>query len=161
LTGWKRWLSIAAAIAMAASVVAWLAIGPARGWPRPDTESASRSAGTNVAWLVNAQDCIWAQTGERPGRDMRAGKELRLERGLAEIEFDCGARLILQGPAGLKLVSVRSAWLEHGKITARVPAHARGFTVLTPHNKVVDLGTEFGLSVDDAGATTVHVFKGE
>jgi hypothetical protein len=42
-----------------------------------------------------------------------------------------------------------------------VPAFARGFTVLSPGGKVVDLGTEFGLSVDDGGTTTVRVFKGE
>jgi hypothetical protein len=61
----------------------------------------------------------------------------------------------------LKLLSGSSAQLLHGTLTARVPAHAKGFTVLTPHNKVVDLGTEFGLSVDESGETTVRVFTGE
>ena len=116
---------------------------------------------TNVAWLVNAQDCLWSQTDQRPGRDMQAGKPLRLDRGLAEIEFDCGARVILQGPAGLELLSGRSARLLQGVLTAHVPPRARGFTVLTPHNRVVDLGTEFGLAVDEAGAATVRVFTGE
>ena len=37
---------------------------------------------------------------------------------------------------------------------------ARGFTVLSPSGKVVDLGTEFGLSVADGGATSVRVFTG-
>ncbi len=32
--------------------------------------------------------------------------------------------------------------------------------MLTPSGKVVDLGTEFGLSVDEAGAATVRVFTG-
>ena len=54
----------------------------------------------NVAWLVNAQDCPWApDDADTPGRDMKAGKVLRLERGLAEVEFDRGARVILKGPA--------------------------------------------------------------
>ena len=67
---------------------------------------ATHVPGGNIAWLVNAQDCHWAETeAEMPGRDMRAGKRLRLLRGLAEIEFDRGARVILQGPAGLELVS--------------------------------------------------------
>ncbi len=92
---------------------------------------------------------------------MQAGKPLRLERGLAEIEFDCGARVILQGPAGLELLSGSSARLLQGILTAHVPPRAKGFTVLTPHNKVVDLGTEFGLAVDEAGAATVRVFTGE
>ena len=118
-------------------------------------------AGENVAWLVNAQDCRWAgQTRSRAGT-CKPGKVLRLERGLAEIEFDRGARVILQGPAGLELVSATSVELLTGTLTARVPAQARGFTVLTPRGKVVDLGTEFGLSVDEGGTTTVRVFTGE
>jgi hypothetical protein len=92
---------------------------------------------------------------------MRAGKSLRLEGGLAEIEFDRGARVILQGPAGLELISGSSARLLRGTMTVRVPPAARGFTVLAPHGKVVDLGTEFGLSVDPRGETMLHVFTGE
>jgi hypothetical protein len=116
----------------------------------------------NVAWLMNAQDCQWVgDESAMPGRDMRAGKTLRLQRGLAEIQFDRGARLILQGPAGLELLSGNEARLLHGSLTARVPSEARGFTVISPRGKVVDLGTEFGLSVDDRGNTAVHVFAGE
>ena len=116
----------------------------------------------NVAWLVNAQDCQWAAVeSEMPGRDMCAGKLLRLQGGLAQIEFDRGARVILQGPAELVLVSGSEARLVHGTLTARVPTPARGFTILSPRGKVVDLGTEFGLSVDDEGETTVRVFDGQ
>jgi hypothetical protein len=126
-----------------------------------DGMTPARVPGGNIAWLVNAQDCQWAKAeGEMPGRDMKAGKQLRLLRGLAEIEFDRGARVILQGPANLELKSGSEALLHHGTLTARVPVQARGFTVLSPRGKVVDRGTEFGLSVDDAGATTVRVFKG-
>ena len=92
---------------------------------------------------------------------MQAGKILRLERGLAEIEFDQGARVILQGPAGLELISASAGLLHYGMLTARVPPQARGFTILSPGGKFVDLGTEFGLSVNDGGTTTLRVFKGE
>jgi hypothetical protein len=115
----------------------------------------------NVAWLVNAQDCLWGGSeADMPGRDMRAGKLLRLRRGLAEIEFDRGARVILQGPAELVLNSGSEARLINGTLTARVPPSALGFTILSPGGKVVDLGTEFGLRVDDQGTTTVRVFEG-
>src|SRR5262249_39907587 len=150
---------LAALLATAAAVLVWL--GFASGRPSPVRPTPGKSAGENIAWLVNAQDCQWDGAGQGPGRDMRAGKELNLAGGLAEIEFDCGARVILQGPAGLRLLSGRSAQLLRGKLTARVPARARGFAVLTPHNRVVDLGTEFGLSVDDGGAAVVRVFTGE
>ncbi len=115
-----------------------------------------------MAWLVNAQNCQWADNQDgMPGRDMRAGKSLQLVRGLAEIEFERGTRLILQGPAGLELISGNEARLVHGALTARVPERARGFTIYSPQGKVVDLGTEFGLSVDDRGNTAVRVFEGK
>jgi FecR protein len=156
-----RWMGLAALVATAAAVLVWLGTRPGIVRRSPPLPAASDPAEENVAWLVNAQDCVWEGAGQRPGRDMRAGKELHLAGGLAEIEFDGGARVILQGPAGLRLLSGRSAQLLKGKLTARVPPRARGFSVLTPHNRVVDLGTEFGLSVEDGGAATVRVFTGE
>jgi hypothetical protein len=154
-----RWLSLAALVAAAASVIVWLGFGTGHA-PAPSSVPIL-SVGGNIAWLVNAQDCLWDEPGQRPGRDMRAGKELHILGGLAEIEFDCGARVILQGPAGLRLLSGKSAQLLKGTLTARVPPRAKGFFVFTPHNKVVDLGTEFGLSVDDGGSATVRVFTGK
>jgi hypothetical protein len=147
----NRWSALAAGLLLAAAGFAAGLLG------RPSRTSQA----ADVAWLVNAQDCQWAGTAaEMPGRDMRAGKVLRLRRGLAEIEFDRGARLILQGPASLELISGNAARLLAGSLTARVPQRARGFTVYSPRGKVVDLGTEFGLSVDDRGGTAVRVFEG-
>ena len=115
----------------------------------------------NVAWLINAQDCLWAaDDADTPGRDMKVGKVLRLERGLVEVEFDRGARVILKGPAALELLSDNEARLLHGSLTAKVPVPAHGFTVHSPQGKVVDLGTEFGVSVDGPGTTSVRVFSG-
>jgi hypothetical protein len=154
--------TIAASLALLAVLATFRFLGTTRpGGPSVSEVRAQVRPGGNIAWLVNAQDCLWAESElEMPGRDMRAGKRLRLRRGLAEIEFDRGARVILQGPAGLELVSGTEVRLLDGTLTARVPLAARGFTVLSPRGKIVDLGTEFGLSVDEAGATTVRVFDG-
>jgi hypothetical protein len=91
---------------------------------------------------------------------MKVGKVLRLERGLAEVEFDRGARVILKGPAALELLSDNEARLLSGSMTAKVPVPAHGFTVHSPQGKVVDLGTEFGVSVDSPETTSVRVFSG-
>jgi hypothetical protein len=148
----------------AAAAVVLLALGGGvLAMRRPRAIDAPAAPGPlNVAWLVNAQDCQWAPDEmDMPGRDMRAGKLLRLRVGLAEIEFDQGARVLLQGPAIVELLSGNSARLVSGKMTAHVPTRAKGFTVLSPTGKVVDLGTEFGLTVDERGNTTVRVFQGE
>jgi ferric-dicitrate binding protein FerR (iron transport regulator) len=139
----------AAGVLFAAGAAWWLATRP-----------GDREAGAPVvAWLVNAQNCEWSEAG--PLGNMRAGNTLQLERGLAEIRFDCGARVVLEGPAKLELVSGRSARLLHGKLTARVPEPAAGFAILSPQGKVIDLGTEFGVAVADTGATDVYVFEGK
>jgi hypothetical protein len=155
------WMQATAGVLiLAAGFTAFRFGGQVRPNPAERTGDLNRSSG-NIAWLVNAQDCRWAGSEQKPGRDMQPGKVLRLEQGLAEIEFDGGARVIMQAPAGLELISGSSARLRCGTLTARVPRDARGFTVLSPGGKVVDLGTEFGLSVDDGGTTTIRVFKGE
>ncbi len=42
-----------------------------------------------------------------------------------------------------------------------MPAPAKGFQIVSPHGRVVDLGTEFGMSVGPDGWTDVYVFKGK
>jgi hypothetical protein len=113
-----------------------------------------------VAWLVNAQNCQWAD-GAGPVGDLRAGTRVKLKRGLAEVHFACGARIVLEGPASLELLSGQSARLLQGKLTARVQKPMAGFEVLSPQGKVIDLGTEFGIAVADNGATEVYVFEGK
>jgi hypothetical protein len=91
---------------------------------------------------------------------LAAGWRLRIERGLAEIHFQCGARVILEGPSVLEVISGKSARLAAGKLTARVPETGIGFEVLSPEGKVIDLGTEFGV-LADKGSTEVYVFRGK
>ena len=113
-----------------------------------------------IAWLVNAQNCQWAED-VAPAGDLRAGTVLALERGLAEVRFACGARAVLEGPARLELLSGKSARLLRGKLTARAAGPAAGFEVLSPQGQVIDRGTEFGVAVSEGGATEVYVFEGQ
>ena len=145
-----RWLTAAA--------VLLVAVGGALLWNFGRENQAT--AGENIAWLVNAQDCQWAN-GQAPAGDMRAGKVVRLESGLAEIRFHIGAQVVLEGPASLELLSGNSARLLRGKLSATVPAAAKGFQIISPHGKVVDLGTEFAMSVAPNDWTDVYVFTGK
>jgi hypothetical protein len=78
---------------------------------------------------------------------------------LAQIVFYSGARVVIEGPAELRLTSPSEASCRSGKLTAEVPPQARGFRVSTPQMNVTDLGTAFGLDVK-ARRTELHVFKG-
>ena len=141
---------------LATAVALLLAVGAGRrlwpGGPVSDREPA-------VAWLVNAQNCRWSDD-VNPVGDMRAGRVLTLDRGLAEVTFRCGARVVIEGPARLELLSESAPGWSAAGSTARVPGPAAGFSIVSPQGKVIDLGTEFGVAVSDGGATDVFVFEG-
>jgi hypothetical protein len=86
---------------------------------------------------------------------------LEFAAGYLELEFYRGARMTVGGPARLEFVDSQNVICHFGKVRAQVPAVAKGFTVMTPESQVVDLGTEFAVSVGPAGETEIHVFDGE
>ena len=85
---------------------------------------------------------------------------LVIKSGYAQIEFFCGATLIVEGPADIDLKSSSLARVSSGRLRAQVPPAARGFSIEVDDMKVIDLGTEFGLSVSSDGAD-IQVFDGE
>ncbi len=115
------------------------------------------SSTVTVAKLTNSYQTKWAFEPDENLHDI----EYYLLSGLAEIEFNDGAKIILEGPANFKLESANGATLNLGKLSARVPEKAIGFTVKTPNASIVDLGTEFTLHVKKNKSSDVYVFAGE
>jgi hypothetical protein len=117
----------------------------------------------SVARLTKTANSRWARKAATPaiGEELAAGRLLELEAGVAEIEFEIGARVIVQSPATLQLVSPNSMQLDVGKVTVEIKdERARGFKVLTPEVSFVDQGTEFGVEVAPGGNSKIHVFRG-
>jgi len=94
------------------------------------------------------------------GSNLRAGQRVMLVVGLAEIQFEVGAVVVLQGPADFEIKDAGRGYLYRGRAVAHVPERARGFVIDSPKGRVVDLGTEFGIAVDQSGETEVHVLEG-
>ncbi len=123
---------------------------------------ASRSGATStaIAMLARAVDAHWGRSMEplRVGSALEPGW-LRLESGLAQVVFYSGARVVIEGPTELQLISPTEAACPVGRLLAEVPLLARGFRVKSAQLNVVDLGTAFGIEAT-RGRTEVHVFKG-
>jgi ferric-dicitrate binding protein FerR (iron transport regulator) len=118
-------------------------------------------ADESVAQLTGSKECQWAVgAGLSPGARLRKGEQLELARGFAEVTFDSGARVVLEGPAKLEVNSAWDAVLNHGALKASVPPEAVGFSVSDSTVNVVDLGTEFTMIADPNGATDLLVLKG-
>ena len=77
-----------------------------------------------------------------------------------EITFLNGARVALEGPLEVELISGERMKLLHGKIGVEVPQGAEGFVVETPDGEVIDFGTRFGLEVGPEGGMRAELFEG-
>jgi hypothetical protein len=160
-----RWWQTPPALALAAALA--LLIGLAGFWlgPRPDSAAPASQqlrAPQGVAVLTQSVNAQWTGEGRswEVGAALPAGK-LSLKSGLLQIEFFSGAIVVLEGPAEFQLVSATRGFCSKGKLRSSVPPQAQGFTIGTPGMDVVDLGTEFALSVDEKGSGQVHVIEGE
>ena len=114
-----------------------------------------------IALLTRLVDVEWSaeQTPVEVGEALSPGR-FQIQSGVAQIEFFCGATVVMEGPAVLDLRTPLLARVLNGRLRVQVPPAARGFTVDVDEMQVVDLGTEFGISVGPEGAN-VQVFDGE
>lgn len=142
----RRWLRLAAAIAVGFAVW-WFAPGAAE---KP------------LATLVETNGARWENSSlpTTPGSKLRAGR-LRLADGVARVVFHSGAEVSLEGPAELELTGPNACFLHTGALTAHVPERAKGFVVGTANARLIDHGTDFGISTDAAGRAQVQVLQGE
>lgn len=134
--------------------------GEGRNGSRGNTRDSVASTAARVTGLVN---CDWPE-GVAPlkfGDPLAPGQRLNLEKGLMQLTFGTGAKVVIEGPTDFTVMTPSQATLERGKVAAAVPRFARGYTILTPTAEIVDLGTEFGVDVDTAGRSEVHVFEGD
>jgi ferric-dicitrate binding protein FerR (iron transport regulator) len=73
----------------------------------PVITAAQSRAREFVAQLTGAKECQWVNPSSSvpPGAQLQKGQRIELARGYAEITFDCGAQLVLEGPVSLDLNS--------------------------------------------------------
>ena len=115
-----------------------------------------------VATITALNSAQWSplSTGTKVLSQWAVGDRLRLRSGSAELTFDAGAQITVFGPADIEITSPTSIRCLRGRVTTLVDKRGRGFSIETPQAKVVDLGTQFGLSISDEGETEVVVFQG-
>ncbi len=141
----KRRTWIAAAAALVVAGVSWLTVN-----------FSSQSESVAIVQSIRKADLKLTS-----GDSLAPGKRLSLEEGRIALKFESGAKLALVAPAELIVQGPNSAELLRGQATVRVPGKIKGFALTTPVEKVIDLGTAFGVEVSPAGDTAISVFEGE
>ena len=146
--GWPgRWAwAVAAAAALVLGVVGW--------WTQRFNSPAAQ--------IVRMESATWdaSQVSPQVGGGVESGR-LRLLRGLVELKFAHGATVIVEGPADFEVLGPQHAFLHLGRAVTRMAAGTKGFVFDSPRGRLVDQGTEFGVSVGPSGDTEVHVLEGK
>jgi hypothetical protein len=88
-------------------------------------------------------------------------RRVAVESGTMNFRVTSGVNIVASGPVEFEFLDAMQMRLVRGQLTAEVEPQARGFTVLTPNGKVVDLGTKFGVDVEQNAGADVVVFKGK
>lgn len=125
----------------------------------PANDQVALPPGSSVARLTIAQETRWHGDQIREGAWLAPGM-LKLLSGSAEITFDSGARIILRGPADLKLIDSHSAKLVGGQCVTHIPNQAAGFELITPSSVFDDPDSSFSVAVDSNGHTEVRNLYG-
>ncbi|MBI1372178.1 MAG: hypothetical protein GC159_05380 [Phycisphaera sp.] len=162
-----RW-AIAAGVAIVAGLMTAMLLphGGTHGTTPGGAPQIARGVndGRPIAVLADAEGAVWAEDSVVDpqagiGQSLAAGT-LRLKSGAAQVVFNNGAVVRMSGPTQLVMSGPDRCRLTGGRMVVRVPHRAKGFVVDAPNLVVTDLGTAFGVTVDERGAAEVHVFEG-
>lgn len=111
---------------------------------------------------VSRVESVTGTDARAAGDTLSRGDRLELSGGLVELDLRGRGRMIVEGPTDLEFTGPASAVLKKGRVLLHVTPAGHGYRVETPRGTLVDLGTEFGVFVDDqTGQVETHVLEGE
>jgi len=98
----------------------------------------------------------------RVGDPFGPGSRLHLQAGLVELDLQGRGTMIVEGPLELEFTGPLGATLKRGRVLLHVNARGYGYKLTSPQGSIVDLGTTFGVAVDElSGEVETHVLAGE
>jgi Concanavalin A-like lectin/glucanases superfamily len=129
--------------------------------PRTTRSPVSKvDAASGLALVIKLDGVQW--DGPQPSEgDLLAAGRFRFRSGRVTLSMLSGVMLVVEGPADVELVAIDRVFCRGGKLRTRVPEGAEGFVVSCPGSAVIDLGTEFALSLESDGKARVTVIEGE
>lgn len=163
-SSWRWSVTLLAAAASILAMAVWWTQQPGSEQPqlvekqvRP-TPEIIRPTELFLGRLAQHPDSRWRQPPSlRDGR-FSAGT-IELTAGAAELRFDSGTNVVLEGPCELVIETVDSARLLAGTVFVDVTEVSMGFILETPEAQIIDEGTQYAVTLD-LEATEVHVFDG-
>ncbi|MGA0845257.1 MAG: hypothetical protein ACO3RV_01850 [Luteolibacter sp.] len=153
----RGWHAAAVLLAAVLPAVWWLtaALGPA------PTES-QRVPDAPHAVVSGQQGLVWGAASPDSTSSFGTGRTRHIESGLLELQWRNGARVLLEGPARFAVTGPLGMRLDFGRLVAKVPPAASGFTIDSREGQIIDIGTEFAVDIaDEPAPAEMAVFHGE
>lgn len=94
------------------------------------------------------------------GVELRADDVISLKRGILELTTTAGCDLVLEGPVDATLADVNRVALRRGRVTGLNETEETTLIIDAPNTSVIDVGTEFGVAVNEKQETLVAVYDG-
>jgi hypothetical protein len=159
------WAAIAALLAAAAVLGAWLVASPRQPRGKPLVgevavqEAREESRSGYVATVVSASSGATVN-GEpvREGGRLAVGAYV-IDGGAVSVQFDGGAEVLFDGESRFTLESRRAMTIERATFVFRGDQTCESIEITTPHSALKNLGTRYAAVVDSRGEE-VHVAEG-
>ncbi|MCS6852840.1 MAG: hypothetical protein NZ700_16905 [Gemmataceae bacterium] len=157
----RRWLvGVGGVAAFAAGLLLALWLGGAGSVPKPSPSNPLHPP-ASVATLRQSEQALWI--GEAP--DLPTGARLpsgpiELVAGLAEVELDGGAVVVLEAPVRVELRTGSDIVLRSGRLVSRAPTRAAGLSVEAAQARILDHDAELGVAADPSGPLLIQVYQG-
>lgn len=116
-----------------------------------------------VAMILQGKNAQWSEESQKFIRgDAIIGGPIQLVDGMVKLALGNGSTALLEAPSTLNFSHNGDVILVEGRLTGSSNNQpGRGLRVQTPHADIVDVGTEFGVKVEEDGTTNTHVFDGK
>ena len=162
---WLPWWGPRAAGVMLAVAIGASALlaGVATGRRAPVAENLAAASVEPYAVMAAACDAVWSDPNVElmlrhgslpPGR-------ITLVSGKAEFLFASGGTAVIEGPATFEPLAADALRMIRGDVRCRCPRAGTELRVETPTSTIVDLGTEFAVSVEPDRRTRMAVIEGK
>ena len=157
---WAQRVRSWVAMASAAALIVLFFTGAIRHWLAP-SPVATLGQTLDARWVFNDTETSSPANDPVEGARLYEGPRLwNLAKGFAQLDFDSGAAVIVEGPATFRLISDEQMELVRGRAVLHAGENVEGFRILTPGALVTDLGTEVGMEVEQDGTLAAHMLEG-
>jgi hypothetical protein len=161
-TMWNNrwWAGAAAAAMLTVSVAGFMVMAKNRNSESPAAPGFG-NPDQGLAVLRRTLDTHFSLPSSNPvDGDILQKGDITLDQGVAQIELYNGARILLEGPAQLSLISEDEVMLTRGRVRALVPPQAGHLLIHTAQMNIDAHSSEFGVMTTKSGRTQVHNFEG-